>query len=126
MPGPRRLPPASPPLAVPARGEALWRGAAGAAAAILLAGGIAVPTAAVAATLDLRCTNAASGASWPLAIDLDRGRVGSLPATITKEWISWHDPQTGFFDLERDTGKLQLRNASSTGGYFLHYLCRPD
>ena len=68
----------------------------------------------------------ASGASWPIVVDLDRGRVDSLPATITDKWISWHDPKQGFFDLERATGKLQFRNASSTGGYFLYYTCRPE
>lgn len=81
---------------------------------------------AAAGVLQLRCTNPASGASWAVAVDLDRGRVGSFPATITGQWISWHDPGQGFFDLERATGKLELRNASSTGGYFLHYTCRPE
>ena len=78
------------------------------------------------AILHLRCTNPASGASWPIVVDLDHGRVDSLAATITDKWISWHDPKQGFFDLERATGKLQFRNASSTGGYFLHYTCRPE
>ena len=76
--------------------------------------------------LQLRCTNPLSGASWPVIVDLDHRRVGALAAAITDRWISWHDPQQGFFDLERATGKLQLRNASSTGGYFLHYTCRAE
>ena len=76
--------------------------------------------------LHLRCTNPASGASWPLNVDLDRRRVGSFSATITDKWISWRDPKEGFFDLDRATGQLELRNASSTGGYFLHYKCRPE
>jgi hypothetical protein len=75
--------------------------------------------------LHLRCTNPASGASWPIVIDLDRNRVNSSAATITDRWISWRDPNRGFFDLDRATGKLELRNASSTGGYFLHYQCDP-
>jgi hypothetical protein len=79
-----------------------------------------------ASTLRLRCTNPASGTSWPIVVDLDHGRVDSLGATITRGWISWHDPGRGFFDLERATGQLRLRNASSTGGYFLHYTCRSD
>ena len=79
---------------------------------------------AAAGTLRLRCTNPASGASWPVVVDLDHGRVDSLAATITDKSISWHDPKEGFFDLDRATGKLQLRNASSTGGYFLYYACR--
>jgi hypothetical protein len=82
--------------------------------------------AAAARLLHLRCTNATSGASWPITVDLDHSRVGSLSATVTDKWITWHDPQQGFFDLERATGKLQLRNASSTGGYFMHYTCRPE
>jgi hypothetical protein len=78
------------------------------------------------ALLRLRCTNPASGANWPIIVDLDRGQVDSLPATITDQSISWHDPKQGFFDLDRATGKLEMRNASSTGGYFLHYTCRPE
>ncbi len=77
-------------------------------------------------TLRLRCTNSASGASWPMVVDLDRGRVDSVAATITDQWISWHDPNQGFFDFERATGKLQFRNASSTGGYFLYYTCQRE
>ena len=76
--------------------------------------------------LHLRCTNPASGASWPVVVDLDHARVDSQSATITDKWITWRDPKQGFFDFERDTGKLQFRNASSTGGYFLYYTCRPE
>ena len=76
--------------------------------------------------LRLRCTNPSSGASWTIVVDLERSRVDRLPATITDKSISWHDPADGFFNLDRATGELQMRNASSTGGYFLHYFCRPD
>jgi hypothetical protein len=100
-------------------------GFAAAARAFLLAAAGVVPAAA-AAILNLRCTNPASGASWSIAIDLDRGRVGPLTATVTDRWISWRDPNRGFFELERATGRLRLRNASSTGGYFLYYACRPE
>src|SRR5215472_7415908 len=96
-----------------------------AAVALFVASAGGGPTAA-AGILRLRCTNPASGTSWPIVVDLDRGRVDSLVATITLGWISWHDPGRGFFDFERATGKLQLHNASSTGGYFLHYTCRSD
>ncbi|MGH7065329.1 MAG: hypothetical protein ACREET_14745 [Stellaceae bacterium] len=96
------------------------------AAGLLLLASAGGGRAAAARLLHLRCTNPASGTSWPVVVDLDRGRVGSSAATITEAWISWHDPKQGFFDLERATGKLQLRNASSTGGYFLHYTCRPE
>ena len=81
---------------------------------------------AAAGMLRLRCTNPVSGTNWPIVVDLDHGSVDALAATITLEWISWRDPERGFFDLERATGKLQLRNASSTGGYFLHYTCRSE
>lgn len=77
-------------------------------------------------TLHLRCTNAASGTSWPIVVDFDRATVDSMPATINDSSISWHDPKQGFFDLDRATGNLQLRNASSTGGYFLYYTCRRE
>ena len=82
--------------------------------------------AAEAQLLHLRCTNPKGGASWALAIDLDHGLVDSLPARITDAWISWHNPNGGTFELERSTGNLQLRAASSTGGYFLHYSCQPE
>jgi hypothetical protein len=77
-------------------------------------------------TLQLRCTNSVSGTAWPIVVDLDHGTVDSLAATINDRSISWHDPKQGFFDFDRATGKLQLRNASSTGGYFLYYTCRPE
>ncbi len=48
-------------------------------------------------SLHLRCTNPASGASWPITVDLDHSRVDSLAATITDEWINWHDPKQGIF-----------------------------
>jgi hypothetical protein len=93
-------------------------------AAILLCATSIEPAAG--ALLRLRCTNPASGANWPIIVDLDRNRVDSLPATITDQSISWRDPKQGFFDLDRTTGRLEMRNASSTGGYFLHYMCRPE
>ncbi|HEU0155957.1 MAG TPA: hypothetical protein VFQ82_07785 [Stellaceae bacterium] len=76
--------------------------------------------------LHLRCTNPASGTNWPLVVDLARGRVDAFPAEVSERAISWHEPERGFFELDRATGKLELRNASSTGGYFLHYTCRPE
>ncbi|HTT80384.1 MAG TPA: hypothetical protein VMF86_11960 [Stellaceae bacterium] len=73
-----------------------------------------------------RCTNATSGANWTIVVDAADQRVDRFPATITERWASWRDPGRGFFDLDRATGALQLRNASSTGGYFLRYRCRRD
>jgi hypothetical protein len=102
-----------------------WMVCAIAAGALLLASAGDRPAAA-AGILRLRCTNPASGASWPIVVDFDHGRVDSLSATISEKSISWHDPKQGFFDLERTTGKLQFRNASSTGGYFLYYTCRQE
>ena len=96
----------------------------GLAAAILFLASVSEARAAAAGILNLRCTNPASGASWPITVDLDHSRVDSLAATITDEWINWHDPKQGVFELERATGKLKFRNASSTGGYFLYYTCR--
>jgi hypothetical protein len=55
--------------------------------------------AAAAGILRLGWINPASGASWPIAVDLDRDRVASLSATITDEWISRHASKQGFFDL---------------------------
>jgi hypothetical protein len=98
----------------------------GIAAGILLLALAGDGRAAAGGILRLRCTNQASGASWPVVVDLDHAKVDALAATITDKWISWHDPKQGFFDLDRATGKLQFRNASSTGGYFLSYACRPE
>ena len=96
---------------------------------VVLAGGAMLATAGSAAetgVLHLRCANVASGASWAIVVDLDHALVDSHPATITDKWISWPDPKQGFFDLERASGKLQFRNASSTGGYFLYYTCQRE
>jgi hypothetical protein len=73
-----------------------------------------------------RCINPASGARWTIVIDAARSRVDRFPATITKNRIGWRDPTRGFFELDRADGNLQLRNASSTGGYFLHYHCQAE
>jgi hypothetical protein len=76
--------------------------------------------------LHLRCTNPVSGANWQVVVDLARQRVDSLPAEISDSWISWHDPAGGFFDLERATGRLRVRIASSTGGYSSYDTCRSE
>jgi hypothetical protein len=77
-------------------------------------------------TLHLRCANETSGASFQIVVDLDQNRVDSEPATVTDKMITWADPKQGYFDLDRTTWKLVFRNASSTGGYFLHYACKPE
>ena len=76
--------------------------------------------------LHLRCTNSATGTTWPLVIDLDHGLVDSRPATISDTWIKWRDAGGGIYEFERATGKLQLRAASSTGGFFVHYTCQSE
>jgi hypothetical protein len=94
------------------------------AVALLLMG--ARGEAAESGVLHLRCTNPVGGANWPIVIDLGQGLVDSLPAKITEGWISWREPGGGVYELERATGNLRLRAASSTGGFFLHYVCRPE
>jgi len=76
--------------------------------------------------LRLVCVNPAGGASWPVVVDLDRRLVDSQAATINDKWISWHPTGGGVYELERATGKLEFRAASSTGGFFLHYTCRTE
>jgi hypothetical protein len=98
----------------------------GIAAGAVLVASAAGSQAAAPGILHLRCTNPTSGASWTVVVDLDHGQVDSLAAAISDKWISWRDPKQGFFDFDRATGKLQLRNASSTGGYFLYYTCQPE
>lgn len=90
---------------------------------VLVSGGA---KAADSGVLHLRCTNDSSGAAWPIVIDLDHNRVDSQPATVTDRSISWADPKQGHYELDRATGKLLFTNASSTGGYYLHYTCKPE
>ena len=71
------------------------------------------------------CTNPASGASWQIAIDADRGTVDSNPARITDSEISWRDAKDGWrYTLDRNTGKLTVVLASATGGNFLYDQCK--
>lgn len=70
------------------------------------------------------CTNPASGASWQIRIDYDKGTVDSYPARISQAEISWHDAKDGGnYTLDRRSGELTVVVASSTGGYFLHDRC---
>ena len=87
---------------------------------------VTVGLAAESGVLHLRCTNPVGGANWSVAVDLDHSVVDSRPATISSGWIKWTDAKGGIYELERATGKLQLRAASTTGGYFLHYACQPE
>ena len=79
------------------------------------------------ATTAITCTNPASGASWQISIDYDRGTVDSNPARISDATISWHDAKDGGnYTLDRKSGDLTVIVASSTGGYFLYDHCRPE
>ncbi len=75
--------------------------------------------------LRLRCTNPVGGANWSVAVDLDHGLVDAHPATISGGWIKWTDGKGGIYELKaRDRQTAAARAASTTGGYFLHYVCQ--
>jgi hypothetical protein len=77
-----------------------------------------------AAETTLRCLNLASGAAWNLKIDDERKTADSVAADITATRVTWHDIRRGgFYELDRTSGLLTFRNASSTGGYILYYRC---
>jgi hypothetical protein len=76
--------------------------------------------------LKFRCANTTSGTSWALAVDVDRQRVDNAPAEIDAGSITWRDAENRTYELDRATGALRMRNASSTGGYYLYYTCRPE
>ena len=98
------------------------RGFAGLVALVATSNGQAAET----GVRNFRCVNTVGGATWSMAVDFDHKTVDSVPATINDKWISWHDPKGGYLDLERATGKLSMRAASTTGGYFLHYNCQAE
>lgn len=73
---------------------------------------------------EVTCTNPYSHASWQIRIDYARGTVDDYPAQFTAALIRWHDRRDGgHYSLDRRTGALTARFASSTGGYFLHDTC---
>lgn len=75
--------------------------------------------------LSVTCTNPASGATWQISIDYDGATVDANPAQVSAAEISWRDPKDGWnYKLDRRSGALTVIVASSTGGYFLHDLCR--
>jgi hypothetical protein len=94
------------------------------AATVMLAGALAASPAVPAAALDIRCVNAASGASWTVSVDDQKRTVDGAPATITADRINWRDPSSGgLYDLDRKSGALTFTNPSSTGGYMLFHRC---
>jgi hypothetical protein len=71
------------------------------------------------------CRNPSSGATWDIKVDDQRSLADSFPARITNISITWHDTRHGgFYELDRRTGALTVRYASSTGGYALHDVCQ--
>jgi hypothetical protein len=94
-------------------------------AVFLLAAATYGSQAAAAGTLTFVCTNVQSGASWTVTADDVKGTVGPYKATISAHWISWYDmARAHYFDLDRRTGELTDRYASSVGGVILHHNCR--
>lgn len=76
-------------------------------------------------TVPLRCMNNASGYRWSVEVDFDHSKVDSQPAEISTAMISWYDPSDeAYYDLDRGSGALTVRHASSVGGYFLYHSCR--
>jgi hypothetical protein len=74
-----------------------------------------------------RCTNPKSGTTWGVKVDYDRSTADSFPAKITNSQIAWHDTlHGGYYYLDRASGALTFKNATTTGGYALHHTCRAD
>ena len=75
----------------------------------------------------MTCTNPASGHRWQLKIDYDHATADAYPAHISDAQVSWKDPSDGGnYTLDRKSGELTAIFASSTGGYFLHHLCKDN
>jgi len=73
----------------------------------------------------LTCTNPASGTTWQITIDYDHATVDTYPAKLNDAEITWRDPKDLWnYTLDRKTGELTVVVASSTGGYFLHDMCK--
>jgi hypothetical protein len=88
------------------------------------AAAMAAPAAAAPRDAAVTCTNPASGASWQIAIDYDKGTVDANPADISDRKISWRDAKDGWnYTLDRASGALTVIVASATGGYFLFDRC---
>jgi hypothetical protein len=71
-----------------------------------------------------QCTNPKSGATWGVKVDYGQSTVDSFPAKITESQIAWHDTlHGGYYYLDRASGALTFKNATTTGGYSLHDTC---
>jgi len=96
--------------------------------AALVAGALTLGTAGTsnAGETAIDCTNPASGVKWQIVVDVERGTVDSNPAEISDSKISWDDPKDGgHYTLDRESGRLRMVAASSTGGYMLFDRCKP-
>lgn len=72
-----------------------------------------------------QCTNPKSGTTWDVKVDYNRSTADSFPAKITKSQITWHDTSHGgYYYLDRASGALTFKNATTTGGYSIHDTCR--
>jgi len=60
-----------------------------------------------------------------LEIDYAAGTVNGYPAAFTDKRITWHDTaDNGYYELDRKSGGLVMRHASSVGGYLVWQNCR--
>ena len=74
-----------------------------------------------------QCTNPKSGTTWAVKVDYGQSTVNSFPAKITESQIAWHDASHGgYYYLDRASGALTFKNATTTGGYSIHDTCRAD
>jgi hypothetical protein len=73
---------------------------------------------------NFQCTNPKSGATWEVKVDYGQNTADSFPAEITQSQIAWHDTvHGGHYYLDRASGALTFKNATTTGGYALHHTC---
>jgi hypothetical protein len=60
-----------------------------------------------------------------LKVDYAAGTVNGYPAEFTAKQITWHDTEDGgYYALDRTSGELVMRHASSVGGYLTWQTCR--
>jgi hypothetical protein len=91
---------------------------------LLLAAPSSVAAAAAAGESVITCTNTASGASWDIRVDYDKGTVDGFPAEISAARVAWHDAKDNInYTLDRTSGSLTEIVPSSTGGYTLVHRC---
>ena len=82
-------------------------------------------TSAMSGETAISCTNPASGASFQIKIDYERGTVDANPAELTERTISRRDENHWNYTLDRKSGNLTIVRASAAGGEFLHDNCKP-